>query len=132
MQVTNNILHAERLKNFELKKYELYAIMTILIKEKNHFNDLNELNKFLDNINIPFSKMERTSRKLVLLKAIETIEKFSIEEMNFLLGNIKNEIEKLPIEKKEITIQKKRKNNEEGYINSLLEKLNFIKRRRKK
>lgn len=122
MQVTNKILQAERLKNFELKKYELYAIMTILIKEKNHFNDLNELNKFLDNINIPFSKMERTSRKLVLLKAIETIEKFSIEEMNFLLGNIKNEIEKLPIEKKEITIQKKRKNNEEGYINSLLEK----------
>ena len=92
MQVTNKILQAERLKNFELKKYELYAIMTILIKEKNHFNDLNELNKFLDNINIPFSKMERTSRKLVLLKAIETIEKFSIEEMNFLLGNIKNEI----------------------------------------
>ena len=122
MQITNKILQAERLKNFELKKYELYAIMTILIKEKNHFNDLNELNKFLDNINIPFSKMERTSRKLVLLKAIETIEKFSIEEMNFLLGNIKNEIEKLPIEKKEITIQKKRKNNEEGYINSLLEK----------
>lgn len=122
MQVTNKILQAERLKNFELKKYELYAIMTILIKGKNHFNDLNELNKFLDNINIPFSKMERTSRKLVLLKAIETIEKFSIEEMNFLLGNIKNEIEKLPIEKKEITIQKKRKNNEEGYINSLLEK----------
>ena len=122
MQVTNNILQAERLKNFELKKYELYAIMTILIKEKNHFNDLNELNKFLDNINIPFSKMERTSRKLVLLKAIETIEKFSIEEMNFLLGNIKNEIEKLPIEKKEIITQKKRKNNEEGYINSLLEK----------
>lgn len=122
MQVTNKILQAERLKNFELKKYELYAIMTILIKEKNHFNDLNELNKFLDNINIPFSKMERTSRKLVLLKAIETIEKFSIEEMNFLLENIKNEIEKLPIEKKEITIQKKRKNNEEGYINSLLEK----------
>lgn len=122
MQVTNKILQAERLKNFELKKYELYAIMTILIKEKNHFNDLNELNKFLDNINIPFSKMERTSRKLVLLKAIETIEKFSIEEMNFLLGNIKNEIEKLPIEKKEIAIQKKRKNNEEGYINSLLEK----------
>lgn len=122
MQVTNKILQAERLKNFELKKYELYAIMTILIKEKNHFNDLNELNKFLDNINIPFSKMERTSRKLVLLKAIETIEKFSIEEMNFLLGNIKNEIEKLPIEKKEITIQKKKKNNEEGYINSLLEK----------
>lgn len=122
MQVTNKILQAERLKNFELKKYELYAIMTILIKEKNHFNDLNELNKFLDNINIPFSKMERTSRKLVLLKAIETIEKFSIEEMNFLLGNIKNEIEKLPIEKKEITTQKKRKNNEEGYINSLLEK----------
>lgn len=122
MQITNKILQAERLKNSELKKYELYAIMTILIKEKNHFNDLNELNKFLDNINIPFSKMERTSRKLVLLKAIETIEKFSIEEMNFLLGNIKNEIEKLPIEKKEITIQKKRKNNEEGYINSLLEK----------
>lgn len=122
MQVTNKILQAERLKNFELKKYELYAIMTILIKEKNHFNDLNELNKFLDNINIPFSKMERTSRKLVLLKAIETIEKFSIEEMNFLLGNIKNEIEKLTIEKKEITTPKKRKNNEEGYINSLLEK----------
>ena len=122
MQVTNKILQAERLKNFELKKYELYAIMTILIKEKNHFNDLNELNKFLDNINIPFSKMERTSRKLVLLKAIETIEKFSIEEMNFLLGNIKNEIEKLPIEKKEIITQKKRKNNEEGYINSLIEK----------
>lgn len=122
MQITNKILQAERLKNFELKKYELYAIMTILIKEKNHFNALNELNKFLDNINIPFSKMERTSRKLVLLKAIETIEKFSIEEMNFLLGNIKNEIEKLPIEKKEITTQKKRKNNEEGYINSLLEK----------
>lgn len=122
MQITNKILQTERLKNFELKKYELYAIMTILIKEKNHFNDLNELNKFLDNINIPFSKMERTSRKLVLLKAIETIEKFSIEEMNFLLGNIKNEIEKLPIEKKEITTQKKRKNNEEGYINSLLEK----------
>lgn len=122
MQVTNKILQAERLKNFELKKYELYAIMTILIKEKNHFKDLNELNKFLDNINIPFSKMEITSRKLILLKAIETIEKFSIEEMNFLLGNIKNEIEKLPIEKKEITIQKKRKNNEEGYINSLLEK----------
>lgn len=121
-QVTNKILQAERLKNFELKKYELYAIMTILIKEKNHFNDLNELNKFLDNINIPFSKMERTSRKLILLKAIETIEKFSIEEMNFLLGNIKNEIEKLTIEKKEITTPKKRKNNEEGYINSLLEK----------
>lgn len=122
MQITNKILQAERLKNFELKKYELYAIMTILIKEKNHFNDLNELNKFLDNINISFSKMERTSRKLVLLKAIETIEKFSIEEMNFLLGNIKNGIEKLPIEKKEITTQKKRKSNEEGYINSLLEK----------
>lgn len=122
MQITNKILQAERLKNFELKKYELYAIMTILIKEKNHFNDLNELNKFLDNINIPFSKMERTSRKLILLKAIETIEKFSIEEMNFLLGNIKNEIEKLTIEKKEITTPKKRKNNEEGYINSLLEK----------
>ena len=122
MQVTNKILQAERLKNFELKKYELYAIMTILIKEKNHFNDLNELNKFLDNINIPFSKMERTSRKLILLKAIETIEKFSIEEMNLLLGNIKNEIEKLTIEKKEITTPKKRKNNEEGYINSLLEK----------
>ena len=121
MQVTNKILQAERLKNFELKKYELYAIMTILIKEKNHFNDLNDLNRFLDNINIPFSKMERTSRKLTLLKAIETIEKFSIEEMNFLLGNIKNEIEKLPIEKKKLP-QKKRKNNEEGYINSLLEK----------
>lgn len=122
MQITNKILQAERLKNFELKKYELYAIMTILIKEKNHFNDLNKLNKFLDNINIPFSKMEKTSRKLILIKAIETIEKFSIEEMNFLLENIKNEVEKLPIEKKEITTQKKRKNNEEGYINSLLEK----------
>ena len=122
MQITNKILQAERLKKFELKKYELYAIMTILIKEKNHFNDLNKLNKFLDNINIPFSKMEKTSRKLILIKAIETIEKFSIEEMNFLLENIKNEVEKLPIEKKEITTQKKRKNNEEGYINSLLEK----------
>lgn len=83
---------------------------------------MNELNNFLDNINIPFSKMEKTSRKLILIKAIETIEKFSIEEMNFLLENIKNEVEKLPIEKKEITTQKKRKNNEEGYINSLLEK----------
>lgn len=109
MQVTNKILQAERLKNFELKKNELYAIMTILIKEKNHFNDLNELNKFLDNINIPFSKMEKTSRKLVLLKAIETIEKFSIEEMNFLLGNIKNEIEKLPIEKKKLLHKRKEK-----------------------
>ena len=104
MQVTNKILQAERLKNFELKKYELYAIMTILIKEKNHFNDL-----FLDNINIPFSKMERTSRKLILLKAIETIEKFSIEKMNFLLGNIKNEIEKLPIEKKKLPYKKREK-----------------------
>jgi len=35
MQITNKILQAERLKNFELKKYKLYAIMTILIKEKN-------------------------------------------------------------------------------------------------
>lgn len=113
MQVTNKILQAERLKNFELKKYELYAIMTILIKEKNHFNDLNELNKFLDNINIPFSKMERTSRKLILLKAIET-EKFSIEEMNFLLGNIKNEIEKLTIEKKKLLHQRKGKIMKKG------------------
>ena len=70
---------------------------------------MNELNKFLDNINIPFSKMERTSRKLILLKAIETIEKFSIEEMNFLLGNIKNEIEKLPIEKKKLPYKKREK-----------------------
>ena len=75
---------------------------------------MNELNNFLDNINIPFSKMERTSRKLILLKAIETIEKFSIEEMNFLLGNIKNEIEKLTIEKKKLLHQRKGKIMKKG------------------
>lgn len=53
--------------------------------------------------------MERTSRKLILLKAIETIEKFSIEEMNLLLGNIKNKIEKLPIEKKKLPHKRKEK-----------------------
>ena len=43
MQLTNKILKAEKLKNPELKKYELYAIMTILIKEQNHFQNLKDL-----------------------------------------------------------------------------------------
>jgi hypothetical protein len=122
MQLTNKILKAEKLKNPELKKYELYAIMTILIKEQNHFQNLKDLNKFLNNIDISTNKIEKEERKLILIKAIDIIEKSTAEEVEKILKNIKEEIEKLPIEKNESQEKKQRKNGEEGYINSLLEK----------
>lgn len=122
MQLTNKILKAERLKKPELKKYELYAIMTILIKEQNHFQNLKDLNKFLNNIGISTNKIEKEERKLILIKAIDIIEKSTAEEVEKFLKNIKEEIEKLSIEKNELHEKKQRKNGEEGYINSLLEK----------
>lgn len=122
MQLTNKILKAERLKNPELKKYELYAIMTILIKEQNHFQNLKDLNKFLNNIGISTNKIEKEERKLILIKVIDIIEKSTAEEVEKFLKNIKEEIEKLSIEKNELHEKKQRKNGEEGYINSLLEK----------
>lgn len=122
MQLTNKILKAEKLKNPELKKYELYAIMTILIKEQNHFQNLKDLNKFLNNIDISTNKIEKEERKLILIKAIDIIEKSTAEEVEKILKNVKEEIEKLPIEKNESQEKKQRKNGEEGYINSLLEK----------
>lgn len=122
MQLTNKILKAERLKKPELKKYELYAIMTILIKEQNHFQNLKDLNKFLNNIGISTNKIEKEERKLILIKSIDIIEKSTAEEVEKFLKNIKEEIEKLPIEKNEPQEKKQRKNGEEGYINSLLEK----------
>ena len=122
MQLTNKILKAERLKKLELKKYELYAIMTILIKEQNHFQNLKDLNKFLNNIGISTNKIEKEERKLILNKAIDIIEKSTAEEVEKFLKNIKEEIKKLPIERNEPQEKKQRKNREEGYINSLLEK----------
>ncbi len=122
MQLTNKILKAERLKNPDLKKYELYAIMTILIKEQNHFQNLKDLNKFLNNIGVSTNKIEKEERKLILIKAIDIIEKSTAEEVEKFLKNIKEEIEKLPIEKNEHQEKKQRRNGEEGYINSLLEK----------
>ena len=96
--------------------------MTILIKEQNHFQNLKDLNKFLNNIGISTNKIEKEERKLILNKAIDIIEKSTAEEVEKFLKNIKEEIKKLPIERNEPHEKKQRKNREEGYINSLLEK----------
>ena len=122
MQVKGKIGKIERLKNLELKKFELYGIMAVLIMEKEHFPKIENVNSFLDNINIEYSNVIKDNRKLLFSKVIEDIIQADEEMLDLMVENIMENIKELPIEKETERKTETNKNREKNYIENLLNK----------
>lgn len=122
MQVKGKIGKIERLKNLELKKFELYGIMTVLIMEKEHFPEIKNVNSFLDNINIEYSNVIKNNRKLLFSKVIEDIIQADEEILDLMVENTMENIKDLPVEKETERKTETRENKEKNYIDNLLSK----------
>ena len=122
MQVKGKIGKIERLKNLELKKFELYGIMAVLIMEKEHFPKIEDVNSFLDNIKIEYSNVIKDNRKLLFSKVIEDIIQADEEMLNLIVENTMENIKELPVEKESERKTETNKNNEKKYIENLLNK----------
>lgn len=121
MQVKGKLGKIERLKNLELKKFELYGIMAVLIMEKEHFPKIENVANFLDDINIQYSNVIKDNRKLLFSKVIEDIIQADEETLDLIAENTMESIKELSAEK-EIERKKETKNNEKDYIEKLLNK----------
>ncbi len=121
MQVKGKLGKIERLKNLELKKFELYGIMAVLIMEKEHFPKIENVAGFLDDINIQYSNVIKDNRKLLFSKVIEDIIQADEETLDLIAENTMESIKELSAEK-EIERKKETKNNEKDYIEKLLNK----------
>ena len=122
MQLKGKIGKIERLKNLELKKFELYGIMAVLIMEKEHFPEIKNVNSFLDNINIEYSNVIKDNRKLLFSKVIEDIIQADEEILDLIVENTMENIKELPVEKEAERKTETNKNNEKNYIDNLLNK----------
>ena len=122
MQVKGKIGKIERLKNLELKKFELYGIMAVLIMEKEHFPKIENVNSFLDNINIEYSNVIKDNRKLLFSKVIEDIIQADEEILDLIVENTMENIKELPVEKEAERKTETNKNNEKNYLDNLLSK----------
>lgn len=121
MQVKGKLGKIERLKNLELKKFELYGIMAVLIMEKEHFTKIENVTSFLDDINIQYSNVIKDNRKLLFSKVIEDIIQADEETLDLIAENTLESIKELSAEK-EIERKKETKNNEKDYIEKILNK----------
>ena len=121
MQVKGKLGKIERLKNLELKKFELYGIMAVLIMEKEHFPKIENVANFLDDINIQYSNVIKDNRKLLFSKVIEDIIQADEETLDLIAENTMESIKELSAEK-EIERKKETKNNEKDYIEKILNK----------
>lgn len=99
MQVKGKLGKIERLKNLELKKFELYGIMAVLIMEKEHFPKIENVVSFLDNINIQYSNIIKDNRKLLFSKVIEDIIQADEETLDLIAENTMDSIKELSAEK---------------------------------
>lgn len=122
MQVKGKLGKIERLKNLELKKFELYGIMTVLIMEKEHFPKIENVTNFLDDINIQYSNVIKDNRKLLFSKVIEDIIQADEETLDLIAENTMDSIKELSAEKEIERKTESRKNSEKDYIEKLLNK----------
>ena len=122
MQVKGKIGKIERLKNLELKKFELYGIMAVLIMEKEHFPKIEKVAGFLDDINIKYSNVIKENRKLLFSKVIEDIIQADEETLDLIAENTMESIKELATEKETERKKEPQKNNEKDYIEKLLNK----------
>lgn len=122
MQVKGKLGKIERLKNLELKKFELYGIMTVLIMEKEHFPKIENVTNFLDDINIQYSNVIKDNRKLLFSKVIEDIIQADEETLELIAENTMDSIKELSAEKEIERKTEPRKNSEKDYIEKLLNK----------
>ena len=122
MQVKGKLGKIERLKNLELKKFELYGIMAVLIMEKEHFPKIENVTNFLDDINIQYSNVIKDNRKLLFSKVIEDIIQADEETLDLIAENTMDGIKELSAEKEIERKTEPRKNSEKDYIEKLLNK----------
>ena len=122
MQVKGKLGKIERLKNLELKKFELYGIMAVLIMEKEHFPKIENVAGFLDDINIQYSNVIKDNRKLLFSKVIEDIIQADEETLDLIAENTMESIKELAAEKETERKTEPQKNNEKDYIEKLLNK----------
>lgn len=122
MQVKGKLGKIERLKNLELKKFELYGIMAVLIMEKEHFPKIENVSNFLDDINIQYSNVIKDNRKLLFSKVIEDIIQADEETLDLIAENTMESIKELAAEKETERKTEPQKNNEKDYIEKLLNK----------
>ena len=122
MQVKGKLGKIERLKNLELKKFELYGIMAVLIMEKEHFPKIENVAGFLDDINIKYSNVIKENRKLLFSKVIEDIIQADEETLDLIAENTMDSIKELSAEKEIERKTESRKNSEKDYIEKLLNK----------
>ena len=122
MQVKGKLGKIERLKNLELKKFELYGIMAVLIMEKEHFPKIENVTNFLDDINIQYSNVIKDNRKLLFSKVIEDIIQADEETLDLIAENTMDSIKELSAEKEIERKTEPRKNSEKDYIEKLLNK----------
>lgn len=122
MQVKGKLGKIERLKNLELKRFELYGIMAVLIMEKEHFPKIENVANFLDDINIQYSNVIKDNRKLLFSKVIEDIIQADEETLDLIAENTMESIKELATEKEIERKTDPRKNSEKDYIEKLLNK----------
>ena len=122
MQIKGKLGKIERLKNLELKKFELYGIMAVLIMEKEHFPKIENVAGFLDDINIKYSNVIKENRKLLFSKVIEDIIQADEETLDLIAENTMESIKELATEKETERKTEPQKNNEKDYIEKLLNK----------
>ena len=122
MQVKGKLGKIERLKNLELKKFELYGIMAVLIMEKEHFPKIENVASFLDDINIQYSNVIKDNRKLLFSKVIEDIIQADEETLDLIAENALESIKELSAEKEIERKTEPRQNDEKDYIEKLLNK----------
>ena len=122
MQVKGKLGKIERLKNLELKKFELYGIMAVLIMEKEHFPKIENVANFLDDINIQYSNVIKDNRKLLFSKVIEDIIQADEETLDLIAENTMESIKELSAEKETERKKEPHKNREKDYIEKLLNK----------
>ena len=90
--------------------------------EKEHFPKIENVNSFLDNINIEYSNVIKDNRKLLFSKVIEDIIQADEEILDLIVENTMENIKELPVEKETKRKTETNKNNEKKYIENLLNK----------
>ncbi|ERK52436.1 hypothetical protein [Leptotrichia sp. oral taxon 879] len=122
MRVITKLDKIKSMKSEENKRYELYAIFSVLIIEKQHFKSNPDLKKFIYSLGFDFKEYIMKSRPMILSKVLKTISLSKNEEIIQYSNKIYDAIKGLKSEEEVIKNKKTRKNGEENYIEELLQK----------
>lgn len=129
VNLKNKIRKLENISDENLKRMELYSIVSTLILSKNIFKFNKDINNFLKILNINFKNYVLKSRTLILARVLRKIEKADMQKLNFYSSSIKdfynkeiNNINSNNKEEKVAPTKNSRKKSEHNYMDEILKK----------